>query len=67
MHEKVQALLLSLLVRTAIVKKIMIMMTTMMITAHLAHHTVQAQPHLLQVLIVIVPQVRVSHVTIEML
>lgn len=35
--------------------------------AHLAHHTVQAQAHLLQVLIVIVPQVRVSHVNIEML
>ena len=47
-------------------KKIMIM-TTMMITAHLAHHTVQVQAHLLQVLIVIVPQVRVSHVNIEML
>lgn len=32
-------------------------MTTMMITAHLAHHTVQAQAHLLQVLIVIIVQV----------
>jgi len=37
-------------------KKIMIM-TTMMITAHLAHHTVQVQAHLLQVLIVIIVQV----------
>lgn len=66
MHEKSSSTAVSFLVRIAMMKKIMIM-TTMMITAHLAHHTVQVQAHLLQVLIVIVPQVRVSHVNIEML